>query len=175
MRHGIGYCGNAGCEDGERMILPTEAEIFICESCGQPGKVEMERGFSTGETGIIREVRVKYSFDPRGGRYRRTAVVRDESLPSGLDVYTRCSPLTEDKKSALSLAEALFVELNRWYGPPKKSDLPRAASFVLSFDDDIAIFRQGLRHLRERWEDAALLALRRRQQRGRHRGGMLVR
>ena len=175
MRHGIGYCGNAGCENSERMILPAEPEVFICESCGQPGKVEMERGFSKGETGIVREVRVEYSFDPRKGRYRKTAIVRDESLPSGLDVYTRCSPLTKDKKSALSLAEALFVQLNQCYGPPKKSDLPRRASFVLSFDDDIAVFRRSLRDLRARWEDVALLELRLRQGRGRHRGGMLLR
>ncbi len=137
------------------MILPHEAEIFICESCGQPGKVEMERGFSTGETGIVREVRIEYSFDPRKGGYRGIAIVRDDSLPSGLDVYTRCSPLTKSEKSALSLAEALFVQLNRCPGPSKESELPRAASFVLSFDDDIAVFRRSLRHLRARWEDAA--------------------
>ncbi len=143
VRHGIGYCENAGCENSDRTILPNEAEIFICESCGQPGKIEMERGFSTGETGIVREVRVEYSFDPRKGRYRRIAIVRDESLPTGLDVYTRRSPFTPSEKSALSLAEALFVQLNRCPGPSKESELPRAASFVLSFDDDIGSFARA--------------------------------
>ncbi len=67
----------------------------------------MERGFLTGKTGIIREVRVEYHFDPRKRRCRATAIVRDESLPGGLDLYTRLSPPTRSEESALSLAEAL--------------------------------------------------------------------
>jgi hypothetical protein len=161
MRHGIGYCQNAGCENSDRIILPNETEVFICESCGQPGKIEMERGFLMGETGIIREVRVEYSFDPRKGRYREIAIVRDESLPSGLDVYTRRLPLTKSEKSALSLAEALFLQLNRCRGPSDESEIPRAAEFVLSFDDDIALFRQSLRQLTAQWEAAAPLERRR--------------
>ena len=157
MRQGIGYCENAGCERSERIILPNEAEVFFCASCDQPGKVEMERGFLTGETGIIREVRVEYDFDSEKGRYRATAIVRDESLSSGLDVYTRRSPLTRSEQSALGLAEALFVQLNRCRGPSSEGEIPRAASFILSFDDDIALFRRSLRHLRDRWEAAALL------------------
>ena len=161
MRHGIGYCENAGCENSDWLIFPNQAEGFLCESCGQPAKVEMERGFLMGETGIIREVRVEYSFDPRKGRYREIAIVRDESLPSRLDVYTRCSPLTKSEKSALSLAEALFVQLNRCRGPSGESEIPRTAEFVLSFDDDIALFRQSLRQLTAQWEAAALLERRR--------------
>jgi hypothetical protein len=139
------------------MILPNEPEVFFCGSCGGPGKVEMERGFLTGESGIIREVRVQYNFDPRKERYRATAIVRDETLPDGLDLYTRLSPLTRSEESALGLAEALFVQLNRSRGPSDEGDIPRAAAFVLSFDDDIVLFRQSLRDLRRRWEAATLL------------------
>ena len=116
----------------------------------------MERGFRTGETGIIREVRVEYNFDPAKRRYREIAVVRDESLPSGYDVYTRRSPLTRNASSALGLAEALFVQLNCCRGTSNESEIPRAPEFVLSFDDDLALFRLSLRHLRAQWEAAAL-------------------
>jgi hypothetical protein len=143
------------------VILPSEPEAFICKACGQSGKVEMERGFLTGETGIIGEVRVEYDFDPRKGRYRATAIVRDESLPSGLDVYTRLSPLTRSERLALGLAEALLLQLNRCRGPSNETEIPRTASFVLSFDDDIKLFRESLRQFREQWEAAAHLELRR--------------
>jgi hypothetical protein len=161
VRYGIGYCGNAGCENSDRIILPIEAEVFLCESCGQSGKVEMERGFLTGETGVIGEVRVEYDFDPRKGRYRGMAIVRDESLPGGLDVYTRRSPLTRSEEDALSLAEALLLQLNRCRDPSDEGEIPRVASFVLSFDDDIVLFRQSLRHLRVQWEATRLLERRR--------------
>jgi hypothetical protein len=157
VRHGIGYCENADCEGSDKVILPNEAEVFLCESCGQSGKVEMERGFLTGETGIIGEVRVEYDFDPRKGRYRATAIVRDESLPSGLDVYTRLSPLTRSEKLALGLAQALLLQLNRCRSPSSEAETVRAASFVLSFDDDIKLFRERLRHFRVQWEATAVL------------------
>jgi hypothetical protein len=136
------------------VIHPNELEVFVCKSCGRPGKVEMERGFLTGQSGIIREVRVEYDFDRRTGRYRGVAIVRDESLPSGLDVYTRRSPLTRSEKSALSLAEALLLELNRCHGPFDGNNVPRAASFMLSFDDDVALFRQSLRDFAAAWRSA---------------------
>jgi hypothetical protein len=162
LRHGIGYCENASCEGSDRVILPNEAEIFLCPTCGYSGKVEMERGFFTGKTGIIGEVRVEYGFDPRKGRYRATVIVRDESLPSGLDVYTRCSPLTRSEEEALGLAEALLLQMNHYRDPSDRMEISRAASFVLSFDDDIVLFRQSLQRLREEWEKAAALLERRR-------------
>jgi hypothetical protein len=162
VRHGIGYCENVGCEGSDRVILPSEAEFFLCETCGHSGKMEMERGFVTGKTGIIGEVRVEYGFDPRRGRYRATAIARDESLPSGLDVYTRCSPLTRSEEEALSLAEALLLKMNSFRHPSDRMEIPSAASFVLSFDDDIALFRQSLQLLRAKWEEAAGLLEQRR-------------
>jgi hypothetical protein len=161
VRRGIGYCENAGCENSDRIILPEGIEAFACESCGQPGKIEMEGGFLTGDTGIIREVRVDYHFDPKKRCYRATAIVRDETLPAGLDVYTRRSPFTKSEVSALSLAEALFIQLNRCRGPTDEGEIPRSSEFILFFDDDIALFRQSLRHLTAQREAAELLERRR--------------
>jgi hypothetical protein len=83
------------------------------------------------------------------------------ATPGGLDLYTRLLPLTRSEESALSLAEALFVQLNRYRNPSDESKISRTASFVLSFDDDIALLRQSLRHLRDRWEAAEFLERRR--------------
>ena len=153
MKRGVGYCENTDCEDyAKGVFLLNHGDTVYCPRCRQLGKVEKERGFYTGNSDVFKEVRVEYNFDSRTGRYREIAIVRDESLPSGLDVYTRRSPLTKSEKEAISLAEALLLQLNRYRDPSDETGVQHAASFILSFDEDIALLRQSLRLFRARWE-----------------------
>jgi ribosomal protein S27AE len=144
---GMGYCQNADCGNPDGVFLANAGEAFFCGSCGKRGKVETERGFHTGKTGIFKEVRVEYNFDPTTGRYREVAIVRGDGLPTSYDVYTLRSPLIKSKKRALRFAETLFLKLNHCRGQAGRSKMPRAGEIILSFDDDLALFRQRLQQL----------------------------
>jgi len=147
---GMGYCQNADCGNPDGIFLANASEAFFCGHCGERGKVEAERGFRTGKIGVFKEARVEYNFDPSRGRYREVAIVRDESLPTSYDVYTLRSPLIRSKKRALRFAETLFVDLNHCRGQAGRSKMPRAGEIILSFDDDLALFRQRLHQLSTR-------------------------
>jgi hypothetical protein len=150
IKRGMGYCQNVECGNPDGIFLANAGEAFFCGYCGKRGKVETERGFHTGKIGIFKEVRVEYNFDATKGRYREVAIVRGESLPTSYDVYTLRSPLIKSKKLALRLAETLFVDLNHCRGQADRSKMPRAAQITLSFDDDLALFRQRLQQLSAR-------------------------
>jgi len=150
MKRGMGYCQNADCGNPDGIFLANAREAFFCGHCGEHGKVETERGFHTGKAGIFKEVRVEYKFDPSKGRYREVAIVRDESLPTSYDVYTLRSPLIKSKKRALRLAETLFLNLNHCRRQRDTIKMPRAGEMILSFDDDLALFRQRLQQLSAR-------------------------
>ena len=156
IMRGMGYCQNADCGNPDGIFLANEREAFFCGYCGKRGKVETERGFHTGKTGIFKEVRVEYNFYPTHGRYREVAIVRDESLPTSCDVYTLRSPLIKSKERALRFAETLFVNLGHCRGQADRSKMPRAAEIILSFDDDLALFRQRLQQLSARWDATEL-------------------
>ena len=145
MKRGIGYCLNTDCENADGVLLLSPGDTFFCQSCGRSGKVEKERGFQTGSTGIFREVRVEFDFEPIEARYREVAIVRDESLPSRHDTYTLQSPFLKSEKQALELAETFFVNLTR----AARVEIPRTAEVLLSFDDDFAALQQRLRQV---WE-----------------------
>lgn len=147
IKRSVGYCQNADCGNPDGIFLANAREAFFCGYCGKRGKVETERGFHTGKTGISKEVRVEYNFDPTKGRYREVAIVRDESLATSYDVYTLQSPLIKSTKRALRFAETLFVNLNHCRDQGDRSKILRAAEIILSFDDDLALFRQRLQQL----------------------------
>ena len=145
MGNGIGYCQNADCENADGVLLLNSGDTFFCRSCGRSGKVETERGFHVGSTGIIREVRIEFNFEPIEARYREVAIVRDASLSDRHDTYTLQSPFLKSEKQALELAETFFVNLTR----AARVEIPRTAEVLLSFDDDFAALQQRLRQV---WE-----------------------
>ncbi len=150
MNRGMGYCQNADCGNLDGIFLANAREAFFCGCCGKQGKVETERGIHIGKTGIFKEVRVEYKFDRTKGRYREVAIVRGEGLPANYDVYTLRSPLINSRKRALRFAEMLFMNLNHCRRQGDRSKMPRAGEIILSFDDDLTLFRQRLHQLSAR-------------------------
>ncbi|MBW2243319.1 MAG: hypothetical protein JRH01_15135 [Deltaproteobacteria bacterium] len=152
MKRGIGYCPNTDCENADGVLLVSPGDTFFCRSCGRSGKVEKERGFRTRSTGIFREVRVEFNFEPIEARYREVAIVRDESLPARHDTYTLQSPLLKSEKRALKLAETVLVNLTRAPALTARDEILRRAEVLLSFDDDLAVLQRRLRQVSTVWE-----------------------
>jgi len=156
---GVGYCRNPDCEDrGKGVFLLNHVGTFNCPDCRQPGLVERETGFFEGDTGVFREVRVEYNYDPEAHGYRDVAIVRDVSLWDASNTYTLRSPLVRTEKRALKVAEALLANLNRCASVLGKDEIPSSSETVLSLDDDLAEFTAKLRTLASEWESSGLSA-----------------
>ncbi len=157
MRRGVGYCENTDCEDyAKGVFLLNHGDTFYCPRCRQLGKVERERGFYAGNSGIFKEVRVEYNFDPTSNVYREIAIVRDESLWGRNNVYTMQSPLIKTEKRALKIAEAILSNLNRHPRPPSENEIPRTTEIVLSFDDPVDEFKRKVGQLGRELEQSGL-------------------
>ena len=157
MKRGVGYCENTDCEDyAKGVFLLNHGDTLCCPRCRQLGKVEQERGYSTGNSDIFQEVRVEYNFDPIHGIYREIAIVRDESLWGRNNVYTLQSPLMKTEKRALNVAEAILANLNRYRGLLSGDDIPRTTEIILSFDDDFEECSGRLKQLSKEWETGGL-------------------
>ena len=159
IKRGVGYCENTGCEDyAKGVFLLNHNQPFHCPRCRQLCKVEKERGFHAGNTGVFKEVRVEYNFDPISNVYREIAIVRDESLWGRNNVYTMQSPLIKTEKRALKVAEALLANLNRYQGPLTGDEIPRTTEIVLSFDDSFEEFKSKVDQLGRELEQSGLRA-----------------
>lgn len=77
----------------------------------------------------------------------REAAISGLKSVFGGPVHTLRSPLIKNKRRALRLAETLFLNLNHYRVQRDRSKMPRAGEIILSFDDDIALFRQRLQRL----------------------------
>ncbi len=157
MKRGLGYCENTECEDYVKgVFLLNHDDTFGCPRCRQPGKIEKERGFSTGNSDSFKEVQVEYNFDLIHRIYREIAIVRDESLWGPNNVYTLQSPLIKTARRALKAAEAILANLNRYPGPLSGDDILRTTETMLSFDDDFDEFSRKLQQLSKEWEASGL-------------------
>jgi len=154
---GVGYCRNVDCEDaGKGVFLLNHSGHFACPTCRQLGTVERESGSYEGDSGVFREVRVEYNYDPESGGYRDVAIVRDVSVWEASSSYTLRSPLVRTEKRALKVAEALLANLNRCTGRLDRDEIPNSSESVLSLDDDRDVFAQKLARLAHEWESSGL-------------------
>ena len=158
MKRAVGYCENMGCPDlAKGVFLLNHGRTFSCPTCHVSGIVEEEKGFYTGTSDIYKECRVEFDFDSRLKVYRQIAVVRDESLPPGCNVYTLHSPLIKTERRALKVAEAILANLNRFRGLLGQGDIPKSTEFILSFDDDLQTFCSKVQVLEEELKKSNLI------------------
>ena len=147
-KRAVAYCRNPACVKYAQAVRVLEhVEIFYCSGCRRSGHVEREcHEFGAG-TGPYPEVRVVFGFDPLVERYRKVVIVRDESLEGGRGVYTLCSPVIRSKRRALEIAAETLTRLNRSPAGVGANGLLRSTEIVLSFDDDLEVFRRRLARL----------------------------
>jgi hypothetical protein len=157
MRRGVGFCGDAACEEHARGVFLLNHEgLFHCPSCRKRGHIEKERGSHLGAGKLFKEVRVEYNFDPVVGVYRDVGIVQDVSLWGRSNVYTLQSPLIRTEKRALKVAEAILANLNRCPEWAFKNEIPNTSEVVLSLDEPIEEFSRKLALLADEWEKSGL-------------------
>lgn len=163
MKRAVGYCMNRGtndtngCEDyAKGVFLLNHGPQFYCPRCRDEGMVVKERGFADDISGVFKEVRVEYNYDPLIGRYREIAIVRDDSIWGESSTYTLLSPLIKTEKRALKVAEAILANLQRYSGSFLQGEIPRTSEIIISFDDEKESFQKKLRALSAEWEQSAL-------------------
>lgn len=152
----VGYCSESQCEEFEKgVFLLNHGNTFWCSRCKKVGFMEPEVGRSVGNSGIYKEVRVEYNYDPAQKRYREIAIVRDESLWGKCDVYHLNSPLIKTEKRALKVAEAILSNLNMQEKSLSPGEIPRTTEIILSFDVPKERFCEEIDRLRGRLENNA--------------------
>lgn len=164
MKRGVGYCMNTGsgeesCEDyAKGVFLLNHGDKFSCPRCRVWGMVVKEAGFSDDPSGVFKEVRVEYNYDPIQTRYREIAIVRDDSIWGPSSTYTLLSPLIKTEKRALKVAEAILANLQRYSGLLLTEDIPRTTEIILSFDEEKVEFAKKLKRLSDEWENSSLVS-----------------
>ena len=139
MTRAAGFCLRPSCTEYARCIfLVCQEKSFHCPECHQKGHIETERGFSTGNSPLLKEVRVEYGYDPVMGRYRNVAIVRDENLVGDHRVFTLFSPTVQSEKRALKVAEAALGNLSRCPEAVSDEGVPQSHEFLLSFGHSLA-------------------------------------
>lgn len=155
MKRAVGYCENTDCEDyAKGVFLLNHGNTFYCPRCRVEGRSKAEVGSYIGDTGVFKEVRVEFNYDPLQDRFREIAIVRDESLWGSCNTYTLQSPLIKTEKRGLKVAEAILANLNRYRGLLDGDGIPRTTEWLLSFDVPTEEFQSSLSKLRAHWEDS---------------------
>lgn len=147
MKRGCGYCRNTECDNFVKStFLINHGDVFYCPQCRQLGQVEQEKGFYRGEADNFKEVRVEFSYEPLTNTYRQTAIVRDDAIIGPANVYTLQSPLIQQERRALKVAEAILANLNRFNGL-NRDEIPSTAEMILNLDLDRETFSKRLEEL----------------------------
>lgn len=155
MKRAIGYCETLTCEDyAKGVFLLNHGDTFYCPRCRDLGKTVPERGFSSGDSEVFKEVRLEFDFDAVKNIFKQTAIVRDESIQGSYSVYTLQSPLVKTDTRALKVAEAILSNLNR-FGLSGDS-LPKTTETLLSFDNSVEEFALTCAQLKRDLESSAL-------------------
>jgi hypothetical protein len=118
--------------------------------------VVREAGHAEDRGTAFKEVRVEFNYDPIQKRFRDLAIVRDEAIWGRGSTYTLRSPLIKTEKRALSVAEAVLANLQRYSGMLAEDEIPHAREIAISFDDDRGEFFRRLDILAEQWENSTL-------------------
>ena len=154
MKRGVGFCGNAECEDFSKgVFLLNHGTTFYCPRCRGLGEIVPEHGHTDNDHQVFREAHVHFNYEPIEKRYREIAIVKDNSLPEGdANAYHLFSPLIRTEVRALKVAEAILGNLNRYQGLLDGDGIPRTTEVLLSFDDEMSDFSSKLKKLSKEWE-----------------------
>lgn len=152
MKRSVGYCEYSECEDyAKGVFLLNHGPNFYCPRCKKTGEVIPERAKTEGETGIYKEVRVEYNYDPIQRKFREVAIVRDEAIWGPGKTYLLMSPMIRTDRRALKVAEALLANL-QLVDQVKPGDIVATRELVLDLDSDR--FKEELDMLGRKWGEA---------------------
>jgi hypothetical protein len=151
----VGYCLDPECEDfAKGVFLLNHGATFYCARCRRIGKLVREEGSSLlPNESLFVEARVEFDYDPIHEKYNQIAIVRDESMPSTLNIYTLKSPLIRTETRALKVAEAMLSNLALY---DVKTEGIHRTETLFNMDDDLDTFKEKLRRFEQAWKKSPL-------------------
>lgn len=147
IARGVGFCNKKDCEQYRRhKYLYYHEGPFICQTCGQEGWAQPERGVRVGPKGrFFREVRIHYALDVRTREFTKEAVVRDEVLSPEYNTYVYESCYIYTDNSALAAAEQLLNIINQDLSAgDDEFEIPQIREVTFDFDSPRKEFRKQL-------------------------------